>query len=203
MPFLGWLLIGIGVLLAYSSFQDRNPKDEVIAALRGDPAPGKNAFPIAPYKGEQGYIKSLGTTDEPPIGGRMGGSSVFVKPIPGSITSGFGMRSGRMHYGVDIPAPTGTPIKAAASGSVLTNAYDPGGAGYYITLRHSGGLYTKYFHMVRRSNLRIGSNVGAGEVIGQVGSTGRSSGPHLHFEVHEGGTGFGNSNAVDPKRYIT
>jgi conjugal transfer mating pair stabilization protein TraG len=202
MPFIGWLFAGIGGFLLLSGLQGRNPLAELKAALRGENSPGKEAFKVKVAATSGTGPAGSATLD--PLGMNTGGSSgALIRPISGPITSGYGMRGNRMHHGVDIPAATNTPIKAAASGVVLTNSYEGGGAGNYVTLKHSGGLYTKYFHMVRRSDLPTGTNVTGGQVIGYVGSTGNSSGPHLHFEVHEGGSGFGNANSVDPRKYIS
>lgn len=109
------------------------------------------------------------------------------------VTSGFGMRThpllgySKMHQGVDFGAPTGTPIFAAGSGVVHEVGFK-GGYGRYILIRHNNGMETAYAHMSRFSNrLYKGAKVNQGEVIAYVGSSGRSTGPHLHFEVHING----------------
>ncbi len=116
-------------------------------------------------------------------------------PVNGArISSGFGKRRHpilgytRMHQGVDFAAPTGTPIYAAGSGR-LVRVGRLGGYGNYIRIDHGNGYETAYAHMSRyASGMRRGGRVKQGEVIGYVGSTGRSTGPHLHFEVLKGGT---------------
>ena len=110
--------------------------------------------------------------------------SGWVMPVYGRLTSRFAPRWGRFHSGVDIAAPTGRPVRAAAAGEVITAGW--GGAyGWLVRLQHADGTVTAYAHMSRI--LVSGTHVGAGEVIGRVGSTGRSTGPHLHFEVRTAG----------------
>ncbi|NBP74075.1 MAG: M23 family metallopeptidase, partial [Alphaproteobacteria bacterium] len=92
-----------------------------------------------------------------------------------------------MHRGVDFAAPTGTPIYAAGDG-VISYRGRKGGYGNYIRIRHAGGFNSAYAHMSRfRKGVTLGSRVKQGEVIGYVGSTGRSTGPHLHYEILAGG----------------
>ncbi len=104
---------------------------------------------------------------------------------------------GSSHFGLDIAAPTGTPIYAAESGVVLTSGWNSSGYGYMIVIDHGGGLYTRYAH---HSKLLVsaGDSVARGDVIGLMGSTGRSTGPHLHFEVLVGGL----LNRRNPLDYI-
>jgi murein DD-endopeptidase MepM/ murein hydrolase activator NlpD len=120
-------------------------------------------------------------------------SSGFIWPVNGVVTSGFGWRWGRMHEGIDIAAPTGTGIRAAASGTIIYAGY-MGGYGNLVVIDHGNGLATAYAH---QSAIYIGGgSVSQGTVIGAVGSTGSSTGPHLHFEVRVNGT------AVDPMGYL-
>ena len=95
------------------------------------------------------------------------------------------------HKGIDIPAPTGTPIYAAASGTIaaMLSPSESGGAGYYIKINHDGtGIATEYMHQSRfNPKLRVGSRVSKGDIIGYVGSTGNSTGSHLHFGVRVNG----------------
>lgn len=122
-------------------------------------------------------------------------------PVSGQIRSGMGGRidpitgqQGR-HNGIDIAAAAGTPIRPTASGTVVKNDYQVGGAGNYVVLRHDDGSQSKYFHMQSRSKLDEGDRVEAGSVIGLVGSTGKSTGPHLHYELWKDGS------PVDPRRH--
>jgi len=131
-----------------------------------------------------------------PAGPIQGGSAGFIWPVNGSIVSGFGMRWGRMHNGVDIAVPAGTPIRAAKDGSIAfaESEAESGGYGNFTCIDHGGGLSTCYAH---QSSFAITSgSVQQGDVIGYVGCTGHCFGDHLHFEVRINGT------AVDPMGYL-
>lgn len=109
----------------------------------------------------------------------------FVMPISTrQVTSHYGYRHsfGRMHYGTDLKLSTGDTVRAAFSGKVRVKSYEGGGYGNYVVIRHPNGLETVYGHM-SRSIVREGTVVRAGDPIGLGGSTGRSTGPHLHFEA--------------------
>ena len=116
--------------------------------------------------------------------------SSYVQPVPGGMSSGYGMRRHpilgfrRMHGGVDFRAGYGTPIRAVSDG-IVARAGRNGGYGNFVRLDHANGLGTGYAHMSRIAVSR-GARVRAGQVIGYVGSTGLSTGPHLHFEVYRG-----------------
>jgi murein DD-endopeptidase MepM/ murein hydrolase activator NlpD len=112
--------------------------------------------------------------------------SGWVRPAGGPLTSGFGYRWGKLHKGIDLGAPYGSPIYAAAAG-VVTYAGPESGYGRLVTIRHADGTVTAYGHMSRIAT-HAGARVAAGEVIAYVGSEGHSTGPHLHFEVRIGGT---------------
>ena len=118
----------------------------------------------------------------------------FTWPTSGQITSGFGPRWGRMHQGLDVAAPTGRPITAAKSGKVIV-AGPSGGYGNLVVIDHGGGLSTAYAHQSRIA-VSVGDPVTQGGLIGYVGSTGNSTGPHLHFEVRVNGV------ARDPLPYL-
>ena len=129
-------------------------------------------------------------------------SSGWIKPLKSyTITSAFGMRKHpvlgyeRMHNGVDMAAPAGTPIYAAKSGKVTTASYQAGGAGNYVSINHGDGFSSIYMHMTRYI-VSKGQYVQAGQVIGYVGSTGISTGNHLHFGISYKG------EYVNPMRYI-
>jgi len=107
-------------------------------------------------------------------------------PISGRINSGYGGRWGRMHTGIDIDAYKGQPVGAAAEG-VITGAGWDGGYGKMVTIKHSNGLVTRYAHL-SKIEVSVGQSVERGDLIGLAGSTGRSTGPHLHFEVLSGGS---------------
>ncbi len=122
------------------------------------------------------------------IGERKG---LMARPVTGRQTSSFGMRMhpllgySRMHQGIDFGAPTGTPIYAAADG-VVSFSGRHGGHGNYVRINHSGNIGTGYAHM-SRIVARNGQRVRQGQLIGYVGSTGLSTGPHLHYELYRGG----------------
>lgn len=122
-------------------------------------------------------------------------SDVSSKNI--QIISGFGQRGGRMHKGFDLAAPAGTPIHAYLPGKVTRVAYDSGGYGYYIEWQDS--IYNEkhlFGHMVRSSPLKVGDQFSQGALLGNVGSTGISEGPHLHWEIGAQGS------EVDPAKWI-
>jgi murein DD-endopeptidase MepM/ murein hydrolase activator NlpD len=140
----------------------------------------------------------------------------WTQPLHGPVVSGYGIRAGRMHHGTDIAAPRHTIIRAAASGTVTRvacNAIDrhtgqdwgchrdgdpnrTAGCGWYAELTHPGAVTTRYCHMQTRPWVDAGDAVIAGQPIGTVGSTGHSSGPHLHYEVRVDG------RSVDPQPWM-
>jgi LysM repeat protein len=127
----------------------------------------------------------------------LGGS--FLWPAEGIFTSGYGWRWGRMHKGIDISNNVGTPIKAAAAGQVTFAGWHDGGYGYLVEITHSDGTLTRYAHNSMLL-VREGEAVDQGAVISRMGSTGRSTGPHLHFEVVPPGQGAMNPLLVLPPR---
>jgi murein DD-endopeptidase MepM/ murein hydrolase activator NlpD len=118
----------------------------------------------------------------------------FMWPVNAPITSPFGWRWGRMHEGIDLGAAYGSPIAAAAAGVVIYAGWESG-YGNLVVIDHGGGLATAYGHQSRIA-VSVGQSVSQGETIGYVGSTGHSTGPHLHFEVRV------NGQAVDPLGYL-
>lgn len=125
-----------------------------------------------------------------------GADGNLVMPVSGTLTGRFGdPRSGHRHAGVDWAAPTGTPVRAARAGRV-SYAGTKGTYGSTIDIDHGGGLVTRYAHL-SRIGVRLGQQVRGGDVIGAVGNSGRSTGPHLHFEVRRQGV------AVDPLPLVT
>jgi murein DD-endopeptidase MepM/ murein hydrolase activator NlpD len=121
-------------------------------------------------------------------------SSGLIWPVSGPVTSGYGWRWGRMHEGIDIAVPAGTPVSAAASGRVIYAGW-MGGYGNLVVIDHGAGLATAYGH---NSSIAAGSgsSVSQGQTIAYAGSTGHSTGPHVHFEVRVNGA------AVDPLGYL-
>jgi murein DD-endopeptidase MepM/ murein hydrolase activator NlpD len=136
----------------------------------------------------RGQLAATQTADSSPS------ASGLIWPVSGPVTSPFGYRWGRLHAGIDIGVPYGTPIHAAASGRVVIAGWE-GGYGNYTCIDHGGGLATCYAH---QSSFAVGAgaSVSQGQVIGYVGNTGHSFGPHLHFEVRVNGT------PVDPLGYL-
>ncbi|MGB3639891.1 MAG: peptidoglycan DD-metalloendopeptidase family protein [Rivularia sp. (in: cyanobacteria)] len=120
----------------------------------------------------------------------------FAWPAKGVFTSGYGPRWGRMHKGIDIAAPTGTPIHAAADGVVVSAGWNRGGYGKLVDIRHADGTLTRYAH---NSKIIVskGQQVQQGQRISLMGSTGFSTGPHLHFEIRKGG-----KKAVNPIAFL-
>lgn len=131
------------------------------------------------------------------------GSERMIAPVKGAIlTSSYRSAHRPNHAGIDLAAPDGTPIRSVACGivSFLAGTAQSGGYGNYICVKHSSRLTTCYAHLSRFSDERVGDRVRRGEVIGYVGNTGHSTGPHLHFEVRSANP-YGR-NDVDPAPYL-
>ena len=180
------------------------PGDQVtlLYAPKGQAGPGQVAFAgiTGPSRSMPCFVAPNVTgnaveyvcfTPEGQRGG--GGGGAFVTPVQGTMSSGFGprfhpiLKEVRLHAGVDWAAPTGTPVVAARSGRVAV-AGNGGSYGNVVYLDHDGGLQSRYAHLDHFApDLTQGQQVTAGEVIGFVGTTGRSTGPHLHFEMYQGG----------------
>ncbi len=127
----------------------------------------------------------------------------FIKPASGAITSGFGSRWGKLHAGIDIAKPGTVPVVAAASGTVIRAYYSSTyGNVVFISHRINGKTYTTVYAHLREMNVSAGQAVKQGQQVGLMGNTGRSSGQHLHFELHAGEWNQAKSNAVDPIPYL-
>jgi len=161
---------------------------------------------VAPTDGtdgtaEQPTVTPVATTPAEP-------SSVLSYPLTDyRRTQGFGCSSlgfypfdpdfgCNIHDGLDLAAPSGTPLLAAASGTVVTAGWCDCGLGYYVEIDHGDGLHTLYGHMAEQPFVSAGQQVNRGDVIGPVGSTGISTGPHVHFMVRVNGV------AQDPENYL-
>ena len=142
------------------------------AAARAAPVPGVTAAPA-------------GAAAPPSVAARPSGGGM-VWPTTGSVTSPFGERWGRLHAGLDIANDLGTPIRAAKAGTVILAGWN-GGYGNSIVIDHGGGLSTLYAH-ASRLRAAEGQAVGQGELIADMGSTGNSTGSHLHFETRVNGS---------------
>lgn len=140
----------------------------------------------------------------------------WVRPVSAHIGSGFRTSDRPSHDGVDLIAGRGTPIRAAAAGTVVHMECDKSeigyncdrdgspntpGCGWYVDIRHAAGVVTRYCHQLRRPLVSTGDKVTAGQVIGVVGTSGHSSGPHLHFEVHLRGDR-SSRGAIDPVKFM-
>ena len=126
---------------------------------------------------------------------------LFLHPMRGILSSGYGMRNDpftgirRMHYGIDVVSPMRTPVKAARAGRVAHVETQLGNYGKFVILRHPGGYQTLYAHF-DSFDVSVGQYVSQGQVIGRMGNTGRSTGPHLHFSIIRNGA------FVDPMEYL-
>ena len=132
------------------------------------------------------------------------GSASLQLPVGNArVSSGYGMRThptkgGRqMHHGIDYAVPAGTAIKPAAEGVVSRNFWDEGGGGWVVSVKHADGHETSYLHMGSKSPLSVGDRVTRSTVIGTVGSTGSSTGPHLDFRVKDA-----QGQWIDPEKYL-
>ena len=122
----------------------------------------------------------------------------WVHPMPGAATTScFGPRAGVLHAGVDLASPPGTPIRAVGAGTVTAAGWAFPGYGISVMINHGNGYYTHYAH-ASAAKVSVGDRVEPGDVIALEGSTGDSSGPHLHFEVHKGMW-----NQVEPTRWMS
>jgi murein DD-endopeptidase MepM/ murein hydrolase activator NlpD len=177
-----------------TSVQEGNSPDFLATASTGaaayqpllQPTTGQMVSPqLPPLNGPEAYLPN-----SPAI------FNGYIWPAQGMLTSGYGWRWGRMHNGIDIAAPVGTPIFAAAAGVVTFAAWNDGGYGNLVEIAHPDGSVTLYAHN-HRNLVREGQEVEQGDQIAEMGSTGFSTGPHLHFEIHPAGQG-----AVNPMAYL-
>jgi murein DD-endopeptidase MepM/ murein hydrolase activator NlpD len=141
----------------------------------------------APYiihPGQRIVVRCLGAATTHSSQTVVRSNSPWVTPLPGAVcSSGYQTKARPGHMGIDLLRPWGTPIRAAAAGTVVFVGYEARGAGWYLKIRHSASLFTVYMHMPAPSLLAVGTRVHAGQVIGRVGASGDATGPHLHFEV--------------------
>jgi len=200
---------------AYQKWEQ--PAEQLVAALAGvaDIRQIGGGAPPAP----------CGAAGFPPV---VVGAGGWTQPVQAPIVSPYGPRGGRLHAGVDLGAARYTPIRAAAAGVVVKVRCDSGigtcdrdggtevsGCGWYVEVRHVVNVQylghtvtevvTRYCHMAQRPSVTVGQAVAAGDVLGFVGSSGHSSGPHLHFEVHLDVTPGGpvnNANSTDPAPWM-
>lgn len=164
------------VVAAASAATLDRAKAEAAAAVAGRPAPWLD-----------GVATSLPGGIEATLGG-------FALPARGVFTSGYGMRWGTFHYGIDIAAPIGSPIYAVTDGTVI-DAGPAQGFGLWVRIRHDDGTLSVYGHMYDFS-VSVGERVHAGQQIARIGNRGDSTGPHLHFEI------LVNGQHVDPLPWL-
>lgn len=146
-------------------------------------------------------------------------ASGWTQPVPGGVISGFRTPARPTHYGVDLEAAKHTPIHAASAGTVIVAMCDPAtartvgtcdrdgsssalGCGWYVDIRHAAGIITRYCHQMVAPLVHVGDQVTAGQQIGWSGSSGNSSGPHVHFEVHTNNDDHAATGAIDPVPFM-
>ena len=182
-------------------FQAKLDESEALQSqLMNEIAQAEKDLKEAEYKEWLATSRPSGTETDP--SSQTPNSAGWIKPLKSyTITSSFGNRVHpvlgyeRFHEGVDMSAYTNTPIYAARGGKVTVASYQDGGAGYYVNINHGDGYSSIYMHMTRYI-VSVGQYVSQGQVIGYVGSTGLSTGPHLHFGIAKGGV------YVNPMKYI-
>lgn len=152
---------------------------------------------------------------KPKTGGGVLVQTEWRAPVTAAIWSGFHTKARPTHDGVDLAAKRGTEIKAAAAGIVMVatcnastkNCDKDGsskvkGCGWYVDILHAGGIVTRYCHMITKPYVKVGHKVARSEVLGKVGSSGNSSGPHLHFEVHVPPKAGEDAEPVNPVKFF-
>jgi murein DD-endopeptidase MepM/ murein hydrolase activator NlpD len=202
----GWekmALTSVAQAVQVSAYPDAYAKHEPVATAIVDSLTGGAGRAV-------GSLVSLHCTSAGEIA-----ASGWTVPVKGPIVSGFRTPDRPTHNGVDLAVPKGTVVRAAASGQILVAMCDKIGAaqcnqdgglgvpgcGWYVDILHAGNVITRYCHMVRRPDVVVGQMVSAGEQIGLSGTSGNSSGPHLHFEVHQNGDA-GSTGAINPVPFM-
>jgi murein DD-endopeptidase MepM/ murein hydrolase activator NlpD len=169
---------------------DRSARTTAKTQLTAPKAAPKAAPRVAPKAVQPAQSKAKAGTSVPKSKAKAAAPvkvrPAWGSPMPGAqVTSCFGQRWGVMHAGVDLGEPAGTPIRAVGAGTVFSTGWAYSGYGISVVVDHHDGYFTHYAHMSRDA-VRIGQQVKAGDLLGYEGSTGDSTGPHLHFEVHKG-----------------
>lgn len=184
----------ISILEKYETgIKDMVSVEEVVSKLYVEKKTAVKVAKNTSSKASAGYVNTATNTSR----GKASLGISLIRPVSGTITSRFGVRSSirvSAHTGLDISAPTGTPVKAAASGTV-TFAGWKGSYGYMLVISHGNGVQTYYAHC-SKLYASVGQTVSQGEIIAAVGSTGNSTGPHLHLEVRINGV------AYNPQNYV-
>ena len=184
----------ISILEKYETgINDLTSVEEVVSKLYVEKKTDVRVAQNTASRASAGYVNTNTNTSS----GKSSLGISLIRPISGTITSRFGANSSirsSAHTGLDISAPKGTPIKAAASGTVTFSGWK-GSYGYMIVISHGNGIQTYYAHC-SQLYASVGETVSQGETIASVGSTGNSTGPHLHLEVRINGV------AYNPQNYV-
>lgn len=198
--------LGIARQLVGQIERQQAARDAAAGVTRPSPA---SASPSATTATSTASARAM-VTISPATRSSMGtvASSASVTPVEGEISSPFGMRNDpftgkeRFHAGVDVAAPRGTAIRSVADGEVVFSGWRRGGEGRVVEVRHADGLVTSYAH-AEKTLVRAGQHVVAGEVVATVGSSGRASGPHLHFGAARDGQAVDPSGILERSRPVT
>jgi murein DD-endopeptidase MepM/ murein hydrolase activator NlpD len=191
-PAGAWYVVSKGETLEDIAKRAGVPAEDILEinglARAEDVKPGRLIFVLVPERGPAAVAAGAAPPALPGEGTAVVGGGRLRWPLANaghSVGSPFGTRDGRVHEGIDLPAPTGTPVVAAADGEVVYAGDGIRGYGNLVVLQHPGDLLTVYAH---NSALYVkqGQAVRAGDRVAAVGQTGRASGPHLHFEVRQG-----------------
>lgn len=170
-----------------TELKEFSDKDSVITALYVKPKVVVASSGYSTYSGQRIISSATPSSEVSGIG--------LIKPVSGTITSRFGARASGTHKGLDIATSTGTTIAAAAGGTVTFSGWDSYGLGYCVKISHGNGVETVYGHC-SKLYVTAGQTVTQGEAIAAVGSTGNSTGPHLHLEIRLNGV------AQNPQLYL-
>jgi murein DD-endopeptidase MepM/ murein hydrolase activator NlpD len=189
-PARGWDVAGLQFLLAWQGF----PSGPINGAFTERTAAAVRRFQQWAGIGVDGVAgpEALGLLHRRPPRSPLR----LASPVRFALTGRFGPRADRFHTGLDFGAPDGAPVTVARPGRVTYAGWHPGGWGYLVTVAHGAGIRTMYAHLSRVS-VRVGQRLDSRAVVGSVGSSGNSAGPHLHFEVRLRGA------AVDPSPALT
>lgn len=182
---------------------EKKRKAELEAARK---AAASKAAASQATSGGSGSSSSSGSNSSSGGGSSQGpavSAGAFTKPTNGVLTSGFGMRNGKMHYGVDIANRADVPVVSAADGVVARSYYSPSyGNAIFITHSVNGQVYTTVYAHLETRGVQTGATVSKGQKIGIMGNTGASRGQHLHFELHKGAWSQSKSGAINPSGIV-